>query len=169
MASKFYAKARHEFNTKKEQDMSLQNLIITYLDEARQMQLATSQNDQPWCCTVYFAHDNAHNIYWLSQPGRRHSQEIVANPKAAAAITIQHSPGQPIRGIQVQGTAREIDNPDELRQLIEAYAERYQRFTLADEILGGASPTRLYQLKPEFFQLFDEVNYPGQPPQIWRL
>lgn len=146
--------------------MSVENIIVEYLDEARQMQVATCVDGQPWCTTVYFAHDNAHNLYWISMPDARHSQEIVRNPQVAGAITLAIQPGQPVRGLQFSGTAQEIDLAH-VRSNIEAYAERYERFTLGEDIVRGTVPIRLYQIKPTSFILFDQQNFPQQPHQEW--
>lgn len=146
--------------------MNAQNLVVEYLDRARQMQIATSVDNQPWVATVYFAHDNAHNLYWISMPDTRHSQEIARNPNVAGTIVVDNTPGQPVRGIQFTGVAREIPNT-EVKANIEAYAERFQRFTLGDEIANGVSPIKLYQIKPHSFVLFDQKNFPSQPRQEW--
>lgn len=148
--------------------MSLQNLVVEYLDEARQMQVATCVDGQPWCATVYFAHDNAHNLYWISMPDARHSQEIVRNSQIAGTITLAINPGEPVRGLQFIGTAQEVDMA-QIRGNIEAYAERYQRFTLGEDMMRGATPIRLYQVKPISFILFDQKNFPDQPRQEWKI
>lgn len=149
--------------------MNLQELIIKYLDEAKQMQLATCVGDQPWCSTVYFAHDDKHNLYWISTPERRHSKEIAVNPHVAAAIVLQHTPGDKVRGLQLQGLAREVSDHSEITELISVYSSRFNRTDLAESIISGQNPHRLYQLKPELFVLFDEVNFPDDPRQEWQV
>lgn len=145
------------------------DVIIKYLDEARIMQVATSVNNQPWVATVYFAVDNLHNIFWVSRPDRRHSQELVANPQVAGAIALPHTPGEKVRGVQFSGVASEVTDADEIRHHFLAYSERFGQPELADAIISGQNPVRLYQIKPELFVLFDEVNYPDNPRQEWRV
>jgi uncharacterized protein YhbP (UPF0306 family) len=123
---------------------------------------------QPWCCTVYFAVDNSHNLYWISTPDRRHSQEIAQNPKVAGAVVLPHAPGDKVRGVQFQGLAREVGG-DEFKELFQAYEERFSRPGLAEEIRSGNNPHHLYQIKPELFVLFDELNFPGDARQEWRM
>lgn len=148
--------------------MTIQDVIMCHLDDARLMQVATVSGDQPWCATVYFAHDNAHNLYWISAPDSRHSQEIKTQSKVAGAIAPPQGHTDRPHGVQFEGVAREITDPTEIRTLIEAYAERYANFALADRIISGSSTNRLYQVRPTHFQLYDEQLFPEQPRQEWR-
>lgn len=36
------------------------------------------------------------------------------------------------------------------------------------KLLSGEDPHKLYQIKPELFVLFDEINFPDNPRQEWR-
>jgi uncharacterized protein YhbP (UPF0306 family) len=147
----------------------LQDLIITYLDETRMMQVATCANNQPWCCTVYFSVDNLHNLYWISKPDRRHSEELRRNPKVAGVIVQPHTPGDKVRGLQFQGLAHQISDPGEIRTLAESYVERFAQHALAEDMISGANPQCLYQIKPETFVLFDELNFPEASRQEWQV
>lgn len=143
------------------------DLIIKYLDEARIMQVATGVNDRPWCCTVYYAVDNSHHLYWISTPDRQHSLDIAQNPFVAGTIVLPHEYGKPVRGIQFRGEAREVTDPAEITSLSLSYMERFKRPTLAQDIISGKNPHHLYQIKPELFVIFDEVNFTSDPRQEW--
>ena len=86
--------------------MDLKKLIEDYLKEAKLMQLATSANNQPWACSVWFGSDEDLNIYWFSSTTRRHSKEVMENPKVGAAVVLPHTPEDAPRGLQLEGTAR---------------------------------------------------------------
>lgn len=147
--------------------MNPHDLIIKYLDENRLMSVATSSGDRPWCCTVYFAVDNAHHLYWLSLPDREHSQDISRNPYVGGSIALPHEYGKPMQGIQFRGSAREVTDSQEINSLSEAYAQRFNLPTLAQDIISGKNPQRLYQMKPELYVLYDEVNFITDPRQEW--
>ena len=147
--------------------MDAKELIIKYLDEALVMQVATSVNDRPWCCTVYFAVDNAHHLYWISLPDREHSQDISRNPYVGGAIALPAEYGKSVRGIQFRGSARQVTDPAEITSLSVAYADRFHVPTLAQDIITGKNPHQLYQMKPELYVLFDEVNFPSESRQEW--
>jgi len=149
--------------------MDLQSLIVKYLDEARVMQVATSVGDRPWCCTVYFAVDNAHHLYWISTPEREHSQDISKNPYVGGTIVLSQEFGKPVQGIQFRGSAQQITDPGQIAALAVAYMDRYQKPTLAQDIISGKNPHQLYQMKPELYVLFDQVNFPDNPRQEWYI
>lgn len=90
--------------------MNLKKLIRDYLKEAKLMQLATSVNNKPWVCSVWFGFDVDLNIYWFSSTKRRHSKEVMKNPKVGGAIVYPHTPKDPPRGLQFEGTAKMADN-----------------------------------------------------------
>jgi len=133
------------------------------------MQLATCFDDKPWCVTVYYAHDNLHNLYWLSLPDTRHSKELLSNPKVAGAIVLPQTYGQPVSGLSFEGQARLISASAELDQSFEAYAERYDSHGRLESLKNGSDNHRLFQIKPTSFVLFDQLNFPDQPRQEWFL
>lgn len=147
----------------------VQDHVVRYLDQAILMQVATCKGEQPWCATVYFAHDNRNNLYWVSMSDARHSQEISKNAKVAGAIVLPHNYGGVVRGLQFQGTAKALIDDDDIRKYSAAYSERFGRASLADDIISGKNPYYLYQIKPEQFVLFDTLHFPEEPRQIWHV
>ena len=150
--------------------MGVKKIITEYLNEAHAMQLATFSGDRPWCCTLFFAVDDQYNLYWISRPESRHSREIADNPSVAGAIARPQTYDDKDRlcGLQFEGTAREVTDTEEIRRLAHAYAARYNRDTVGEDIANGSIPHHLYQIKPTLFQLFDRAHF-GDDTQIWRL
>lgn len=144
----------------------MRNLISDYLKHAFIMQLSTSVNNQSWTCTVYFAYDENLNLYWISRPDRRHSQEITQNPKVSGAIVKLHTYGEKVRGVQYQGTAQKLENEEEVFA-IETYTNRYN--TARPRVTPQEESRSIYRVKPELFVLFDEVNFPENPRQELRI
>lgn len=150
--------------------MELRKLIEDYLKEAKMLQVATAKDNQPWACTVYFAVDEDLNLYWISKTARRHSQEIRENEKVAGTIVLPHTPGDNVRGIQFQGVAKELTDKDEAKVGMTYYAERYgMDQERVDAILKGKDGHVCYKITPSLFVLFDEVNFPDDPRQEYRL
>jgi len=147
--------------------MTVRDAIISYLDTATIMQIATVSGEQPWGATVFFAADNAHEIFWLSPPNARHSREIGLNDRVAATITLPHQYGEAWQGVQVEGTAKEIDIA-ETERFFQAYAERFNAHYRLAPMISGDDASRLYRLKPSLFVLYDEQNFATEPRQEWR-
>lgn len=135
-------------------------LIRGYLPQGRMMQIATVSGDQPWICTVYFVEDDDLNLYWLSWPTRRHSQEIAAHNKVAVAVPIKFD--KPVTGIQAEGTAAVVTDKQVIASVMKRYAERYgSGRQFYDRYLAGENQHVLYRFTPTKYVLFDEVTFPN--------
>lgn len=150
---------------------NLRVLIEDYLKRATLMQVATAKNNQPWACSVYFAYDDKLNLYWISLPTWRHSQELRANKKVAGTIVLPHNPGDKVRGLQFQGVARELHQKNEVKYTLTYYAKRFHMSQKrVKAIIEGLVDGHLcYRIMPSLFVLFDEVNFPDEPRQEYKL
>lgn len=140
--------------------MELKQAIEKHFNEAQHMQVATFHDEQPWVCTVYFVHDDALNLYWLSWPERRHSQEIAKNSRVAVAIAVK--PDMPVIGVQGEGKAAAIKDIDIIEYVMAGYIKKYglgkdfvRRFK------AGTNHHQLYRFIPARYVLFDEQNVSG--------
>lgn len=145
----------------------LRQLITEHLNKVNIMQLATQKDGQPWCCTVHFAADDDLNIYWMSLPTQRHSQEIGDRAKAAVAMAIESRPGHRIIGVQVEGDAKRIDDMEKIKEVFEFYGH-HRGEEWRQNVLAGKSEDKLYCITPRLIQLFDTQNFPHDPKQEWR-
>lgn len=137
----------------------LKQLIEGYLQKTILMQLATVKDGKPWACTVHYANDRDLNLYWLSRPTRRHSEELRANPCVAGVIVQSHEIGQPAQGLQFEGLAEVADG------LLKKSGQSALKSRFGME---GAEDHLLYVLKPRRIVLFDTVRFPDQPQQEYR-
>ena len=145
----------------------VQAAIAQHLDGVKFMQLATSSDNQPWVVTVLFVHDGDMNIYWLSELHRRHSEDIAANPKVAAAMAVKTS--LPVIGLQVHGTAKIVKSPVVVQKVLAKYVAKHGLGKdFAARALKGIAKHRLYKLTPESYRLFDEVHFKGELPVTWK-
>lgn len=139
----------------------LKEVAARYLDEGRTMQLATSVNNQPWICTVYYVTDEELNFYWLSFPSRRHSQDISENNKVAAAIQIKTD--LPVIGIQFEGEASIVKDSNLIEKVMSLYIKKYDSgHKFHERFLSANNMHEMYMIKPKDIYLFDEVNNPEQ-------
>lgn len=133
-----------------------------YIDEflilGSVMQLATSVDNNPWISTVYYVADNERNIYWLSLPERRHSQEVIRNPKVAIAIAIKQD--LPVIGIQASGTVAIVEDSAIVKTTLASYVKKYDGAgkEFHERFVAGKNKHQLYKLTPDSLVLFDEVH-----------
>ena len=146
----------------------IENLIREYLKKGRMLQIATVNGDQPWSCTVYYTSDENLNLYWISKPATRHSQEIHKHSKVAASIPIKFD-DLTVIGVQLEGTAEVIENPDEIRKKVKLYSDKFNRGDdWYKDFIQVNNPHKLYGIKPTLFVLFDRVNFPENDRQEWK-
>ena len=132
------------------------------------MCLATSKNNKPWACTVWYVNDEDWNLYFISQKARRHSIELKENPNVAGTIVLPHvkGSGEKVRGLQFEGTARAC----KLTELMKAHKLYISKYELAEdipklELLKLSLSYTYYKITPSVIVLFDEINFPDEPRQ----
>lgn len=154
--------------------MTLEQRIGGYLSEALLLQVATSTDGVPWICTVCYASDANYNLYWMSRHETRHSREIAANSRVAGVVALPFSLGDKTRGLQIAGIAAELTADPEVSSGLAAMQRRYhvapERVDqLRREILAAGANYGLYRLQPETIVLYDTLNFPDSPRQVFEL
>lgn len=148
--------------------MDLRKLIEEYIEGSKMMQVATVSGNQPWCATVAYAYDDSWNLYWISLPESRHSRELEANAKVAGAIANADLYVDGPRGLQFQGAAQLLSG-DEEAVAVEVYSKRMNREGLLEDMRSGNNPHKIYRIIPQYFVLFDRVNFPDNQRQVLEL
>ncbi|MEZ4752760.1 MAG: pyridoxamine 5'-phosphate oxidase family protein [Bdellovibrionota bacterium] len=152
----------HKVSFNIEKWKNLKNHIKEYLKTINTMQLATSNQDIPWCCNVYFTFDNDLNIFFISMPTRKHSEDIRSNAKVALCFCKEHHKpfNMPNRGIQASGVCTEIPHKHEdFEKLSKFYLNRHPN---SEQFMDSHY---VYKIVPDKIVLFDEVNYEENPWQ----
>jgi uncharacterized protein YhbP (UPF0306 family) len=94
--------------------------------------------------TAYFASAPDFRIVWISDPRAGHSRNLAANASAAVAVyESTQTWGEPDRGIQLFGSAREAGGA-----AAQIYARRFPGYE--------PGTYRCYELRPRRMKLFDE-------------
>lgn len=147
-------------------ELQPKDVVQKYLSEKKILQLATSQNGQPWLCNLHFTNDEEGAVYWISKQDRRHSLELAKNPKAAITIAVQTE--SPLIGIQAEGTATIVQDEQERRKVMNDYVERHHTDqAFAKRVAEGIDAHTVYKFTPVRFTLFDQEHFASQPLQEW--
>jgi len=145
--------------------MSLKQQLSAYLEQGRVMQLATARGQKPWVCTVFYVVDIEYNLYWLSLPTRRHSQDIDANPRAAITLAVKQD--LPVIGIYAEGEVSVTKDQAEVKEVAKVYVEKHDAAkTFYDRFISDINQHWVYKLKPTSITLFDEYNNKDNPVQV---
>ena len=149
--------------------MEPRSVIEEGLKNARMMQIATVNGDQPWNCTVYFASDDKMNLYWISLRESRHSKELESHPKVGVAIPLKFDDFK-VRGLSIEGEAALVKDKEEIKYGVTLYCNKFNR---GDEWLSdffaGKIPFVVYRIKPKVIVLTDRVNFPDNERQEYKL
>ncbi|MBA3724117.1 MAG: pyridoxamine 5'-phosphate oxidase family protein [Candidatus Levybacteria bacterium] len=147
--------------------MDLKKLIKEYMAKTRVMQLATCVNNRPWVCSIHFYADDQLNIYWISAPTRRHSEDIQQNAKVAATMNIHEDTAQEpyVIGLTAEGEATVLTDK-EVERIGKQYIEKLSKDrSMLEDILSGKINRKFYRLKVTKFVLFDTNIFPADPRQ----
>ncbi|MDE1825373.1 MAG: pyridoxamine 5'-phosphate oxidase family protein [Candidatus Micrarchaeota archaeon] len=150
--------------------MEIREFVREYLRDSKLMHLATSVNDRPWLCHVWFAYDKDLSLYFISRDSRRHSKEILAQSRVAGGM-VNHPLkgfGQKVRGLSFEGWAEELCGEKEISAAFGVYSKRWLKAKdhyRIKELVSGESHGRIFRILPERYVLFDEINFPEQPRQ----
>lgn len=125
--------------------------------------LATAGDDGPWAAAVFFACDDALNLYFVSDPGTRHGRDIARDARAAAAIHPDCSGWAEVRGLQIEGRAEVLEGAEREPGLA-LYLARFPEIARLLAAPGGSAESviaerfrsaTLYRLRPDRIRLID--------------
>ena len=148
--------------------MEIEEVVRQHLQTGRMMQLATSVNNQPWCCTVFFVPDDEFNLYWISKSETRHSKELIINTKAAVAIPIKFAVEGKRVGLQIEGEAKVVEEIEEIKRGARLFSDRYQTGEIwYTDFVAGKNEHKLYKFRSKIFGVFDQENFPKSGRMEW--
>jgi uncharacterized protein YhbP (UPF0306 family) len=131
------------------------------------MTLATQGADGPWAAALFYVRDGD-DLIFLSSPGSRHCQNLLAAPGCAATIQSDTVNWRDIQGIQVEGRGREL-SVGELARAQQLYGERFPfiRPGIAPPaIVAALAKVRWYRLHIVRLYFIDNQRGFGQREQF---
>ena len=83
--------------------------IIHFLNEHHLLTLATSQNNKPYCCNLFYAYDQVSNqLIFSTETKTKHAQDFICNTNVAGSIALETKEVSKIQGVQLLGTIKEL-------------------------------------------------------------
>ena len=137
------------------------------------MSVAT-YGDYPWIANLYFVHDENLNLYFLSSHWREHCEAIKKNNKVAVAITDSHQPFRsPQVGIQMHGTAKEVNMVTKLKWMFEMWnkliaGDDGEKLTDPKKFLE-AGRSKVYKITPKRIKFFNTGLWPEEQTKVLDL
>ncbi len=142
----------------------VQARVAAFLAGHTTLTLATVGPDgAPAAAAVFYAHDDALNLYFLTEERTQHGQNLLAHPQTAGAIQADGQDWRAIRGAQVSGRAVPVTG-SELAHAAIVYGRKYA--FVAGLLAGSGGPgvlvgplakARFWVLRPAWFRLIDNT------------
>ena len=89
--------------------MQIDEQIIHFLNKHHLLTLATSQNNKPYCCNLFYVYDQLSNqLIFSTETKTKHAQDFICNTNVAGSIALETKEVSKIQGVQLLGTIKEL-------------------------------------------------------------
>ncbi len=154
-------------------DAVLRAQVTGFLAAHTTLTLATIGAEGPSAAAVFYAHDDALTLYFLSEDKTHHAQDLFADPRAAASHSGPTArTGASIRGLQLRGRAEPVPAP----VMAHAAAVYGRKFAFVGALLAGAegpavlagplARARFWRFVPTWFRLVDNTVRFGHKAEL---
>jgi len=142
------------------------------LDGTSYATLATADAEgRPWASPVWFAQEDYRELFWVSDPGARHSRNVVVRPELALVVfdsTVVPGEGQ---AVYMSATAARVTDPAEIERGIGVFSRVSVRKGIGAwgaERVSGDARLRLYRAVVSEHSILDketvgDVRIPVSP------
>jgi uncharacterized protein YhbP (UPF0306 family) len=146
----------------------LRPALGAFLASQSTMALATAgdQDGRPQVAPLFFASDEALNLYWVSSPDSRHSANIADWNDVSAAIYALAWDWAGIKGVQIAGNARAVTDDEERRHALRVYSAKFP--FVKDQFMDLIENSVFYVLRPTWLRWLDNERRFGYK-QEYRL
>lgn len=145
--------------------MDVRERALSYLEGHNVMTLATIGPEGPWAAAVFYVTDGF-TFYFLSSPATRHGRNLAAEPRVAATVQGDDADWTEIRGVQLEGEARRIEEEGRAAA-VERYGEKFP--VIRDpqaEIAQALDKVAWYRLVPHRLHFIDNSRGLGHREEI---
>ena len=105
--------------------MKVDQQIIDFINEHHLLTLATSKENIPYCCNVFYVYDVANNqLIFSTDTKTKHAQDFITNSNVAGSIALETKEVAKIQGVQLLGKITEL-NGDDLKAAKKQYLQAF--------------------------------------------
>jgi hypothetical protein len=127
--------------------------VSAFLKKHTTLVIATlDQNTQAQAASLFYASDDALNLYWISEGKSAHSQNLERSRRIAAVIHNETWDWREIQGAQINGQARRLIAPDEIARARELYSGKFPFIGTFGARIASSS---FYACSPEWIRWID--------------
>lgn len=142
---------------------SLQQRIDAFLAQHTTLTLATTGPESPQAASLFYAHDLALSLYFLSEPRTNHGRNLAADHRCAATVQADAQDWRRITGLQIEGWAYLVSTPEDWDVAYEVCQAKFPFVGVALKgqsltgitLSGALARSRFYRLMPRWIRLTD--------------
>ena len=130
-------------------------ILCDFLSKQSTLALGTAglRDGRPQVAPLFFASDDALNLYWISDPDSRHSRNIEDWSDVAVAIYVHTWDWTGIKGVQIEGSAIPVTGDEERQRALALYSAK---FPFVDDRFGELIANSVfYVLRPRWLRWID--------------
>lgn len=141
--------------------------VSNFLKKHTTFTLATVDREAwPQAASLFYASDDALNLFWVSGDKSRHSQNLERVSRVAISIHNETWDWRDIQGVQIDGQARRLIDPDETDR---AWALFRDKFPFTAEFVDQIARSAFYLCVPRWIRLIDNSKEFGQREEFTLL
>jgi nitroimidazol reductase NimA-like FMN-containing flavoprotein (pyridoxamine 5'-phosphate oxidase superfamily) len=135
------------------------DIARTILDAGIYVVLATADGEGvPWASPVWFAEENYRQLFWVSYPGARHSQNIAARPQIAMVVFDSTVPPGTGQGVYMTATVEQVTDSAAIEHGIGVFSRESVRHgggEWGSDKVTGEARLRLYRANVHEYSILD--------------
>ena len=134
-------------------DPSMKEEIISILDDANDMTIATVREDgYPQATTVSYVNDGL-SIYFGCAAGSQKAKNLARDSKVSLTVNLPYTSWNDIRGLSIGGRAERVTDPQEVGQASQLMFERFPE--IARYAPAELDDIVLFRVTPEVISVLD--------------
>jgi uncharacterized protein len=125
---------------------------------------SVDESGLPAAAAVFYAHDEAFRLYFLSELRTQHGQNLLANPAVSGTIQADGQDWRTISGLQLSGRASLVKSTIQLVRVAAIYGRKFPfvrpllEGMKGEKVLSGPLVrARFWVIQPTWFRLVDNT------------
>ena len=117
----------------------------------------------PHATPLFYLAGEELELYWFSDASSQHSANLTRDRNVAVAVYASVNRWEKIRGVQLEGTANEVSDPQQRREIIAGYRRRFRLGALLSVAIAQST---LYAFRPSWIRYTDNSRGFGYHVEI---
>ncbi len=140
------------------------SIICALLKKHTTLTIATVDREGwPHAADMFYASDDALNLYFVSGEKSRHATNLARVSRVAVTIHAVTWDWRDIQGVQIEGEARIVTDPDERDR---AWSLFRGKFPFTNDLIDQIVRSNFYVITPKWIRLIDNTRELGHREEI---